>query len=87
MKRVSFNAIACELKFGSHQVDEVYHEFSLFDRGDQMFPAIILKSYKGRLPKEFKKWLDCCEESMNIVFEQRTTPKDFNFNDWNLMSL
>lgn len=87
MKRVPFSTVACQLKFGSEQVDEVYYSLDLFNRKDHLSSADALKLYKGKLPEDFKKWLDCCEENINILFEQRRTPDNSKSNDWDLMAL
>jgi len=84
---ISFNAIAFELKYSRLQIEEIYSTLSIFDKGPQRVPSWLLSSIKF-LPEEFTKHVSTYEESVNIIFEPRTTPNDeVKFDDWDLIEI
>lgn len=84
---VSFNCIAFQLKFSSNQIDAVYSLLDLHERGDYKIPVFILKQQIAfDLPEKFREWVECADESINIVFEQRVLPpQKACFGDWDLI--
>jgi hypothetical protein len=84
---ISFSAIAFELKYSSLQIEEIYSTLSIFDKGSQKVPAWLLSSIKF-LPVEFTKHVSTYGESVNIIFEPRSTPNDkVKFDDWDLIEI
>ena len=83
---LTFKSIAFQLKYNSEQIDSIYRTLIIDGKGDYKIPAFMIARMNLDLPSDFKKYVECFEEDVNILFEHRVIDNG-KFNDWDLFEL